>query len=378
MFKEPSNSVSSSDAVRLIMLLDIKVKPDYEALLCNLRREGTPKRVHFMELFLDGEIKQVIINRYGIGSDIPSDDPYYYWKMEIELQRFLGYDYVSCGVENFAFPRELLQAEDTTTQQGQKRSVRSWTDEHKGPINSWEDFERYPWPDPSKFSTNALEWLSKNLPDDMCIVAGCHSIFEQVTWLMGYQFLCYAIHDMPDLVDAMFEKIGSLFNEAAKLLVQFERVKILFGGDDMGFKTQPMVAPEILINKSFPWHRNNARIAHDAGKLYILHSCGNLIPLMDSLINYVQIDGRHSFEDEIEPVTLAKQRYGSRIAVIGGIDMHFLCTADAQSIRKRVRETLDICLPGGGYCLGSGNSVANYVPVDNYLVMIDEGRRYCA
>lgn len=360
------------------MLLNINVKPDYEALLCNLRREGTPKRVHFMELFLDGEIKQVIINRYGIGSNIPNSDPYYYWKVEIELQRFLGYDYVSCGIENFNFPRELLQAEDTTTQQGQKRAIRSWTDEHKGPINSWEDFERYEWPDPSKFGTTTLEWLSKNLPDDMCIVAGCHSIFEQVTWLMGYQFLCYAIHDMPDLVDAMFEKIGGLFNEAAKLLAQFERIKILFGGDDMGFKTQPMVAPDVLINKAFPWHRNNARIAHDAGKLYILHSCGNLTPLMESLINYVQIDGRHSFEDEIEPVTLAKQRYGSRIAIIGGIDMHFLCTADEQSIRKRVRETLDVCLPGGGYCLGSGNSVANYVPVDNYLVMLDEGRRYCA
>lgn len=97
---------------------------------------------------------------------------------------------------------------------------------------------------------------------------------------------------------------------------------------------------------------------------------------MDSLINYVQIDGRHSFEDEIEPVTEAKKRYGSKIALLGGIDVHFLCTASERHIRKRVRETLDICLLGGGYCLGSGNSVANYIPVDNYLIMMDEGRRY--
>ena len=33
-------------------------------------------------------------------------------------------------------------------------------------------------------------------------------------------------------------------------------------------------------------------------------------------------------------------------------------------------------MPGGGYCLGSGNSVTNYIPVDNYLIMMDEGRRY--
>ena len=96
-----------------------------------------------MELFLDGEIKWSIINRYGIGSDIPKDDPYHYLKMEIALQRFLGYDYVSSGIEGFGFPRDVLRANDTTDIENQKRSIRGWTDEHKGPVNSWEDFEKY-------------------------------------------------------------------------------------------------------------------------------------------------------------------------------------------------------------------------------------------
>jgi uroporphyrinogen decarboxylase len=358
------------------MLLDIPVKPDCEALLANLRREGTPERVHYLELFLDGEVKQSIIKRYGIGSEISEDDPYRHWKMEIELQRLLGYDYLTCDIEGLSFPRDTLYAEDTTVVAGQKREQRNWTDEHSGPVNSWEDFEKYTWPDPAGFTTYNLEWLSANLPDDMCIFSNCHSIFEQVTWLMGYERLCYAIHDTPDLVDAMFEKIGSIFHEAAKLIAQFDRVAILFGGDDMGFKTGPMVAPEVLINGSFPWHRKNAQVAHDAGKLYMIHACGDLSLLMDSLINYVRIDGRHSFEDEIEPVVEAKRKYGSQIALLGGIDMSFLCLASEEQIRKRVRETLDVCLPGGGYCLGSGNSVANYIPVENYLVMMDEGRRY--
>ena len=58
------------------------------------------------------------------------------------------------------------------------------------------------------------------------------------------------------------------------------------------------------------------------------------------------------------------------------IDVDFLCRADEQTIRKRVRETLEICMPGGGYCLGTGNSVANYIPIDNYLVMLDEGAKF--
>ena len=64
------------------------------------------------------------------------------------------------------------------------------------------------------------------------------------------------------------------------------------------------------------------------------------------------------------------------IALLGGIDLDFLCRSEPEAIRERVRDTLNICLPGGGYCLGTGNSVANYIPLDNYLAMLDEGLLY--
>ena len=33
------------------------------------------------------------------------------------------------------------------------------------------------------------------------------------------------------------------------------------------------------------------------------------------------------------------------------------------------------CADKGGFCLGAGNTVASYIPVENYLVMLDEGRK---
>jgi uroporphyrinogen decarboxylase len=58
--------------------------------------------------------------------------------------------------------------------------------------------------------------------------------------------------------------------------------------------------------------------------------------------------------------------------------MDFLCRAGEAEVRQRVRRTLEACQPGGGYCLGTGNSVANYIPLGNYLAMLDEGRRFGA
>ena len=107
----------------------------------------------------------------------------------------------------------------------------------------------------------------------------------------------------------------------------------------------------------------------------ILHSCGKLDDIMDDLIDYVGIDAKHSFEDKIMPVTEAKKKYGDRITILGGVDVHFLCTASKEQIREYVDRVIDVCAPGGGYALGTGNSVANYIPVKNYLTMLDEGRK---
>jgi uroporphyrinogen decarboxylase len=115
---------------------------------------------------------------------------------------------------------------------------------------------------------------------------------------------------------------------------------------------------------------------HESGRPLMLHSCGNLREIMEDLMEDVRIDAKHSFEDTIQSVEEAKRLYGARIAVLGGIDVDFLCRADERQVRERVRRTLNRCLPGGGYCLGTGNTVTNYMPLDNYLAMLDEGRRF--
>ncbi|MBI3974304.1 MAG: hypothetical protein HY332_23745 [Chloroflexi bacterium] len=362
-------------------LLRVPVKPDWEALCANLRREGTPRRVHFMELYEDAEIKREVIRRFGLAADVNPDDPHAALRREIAVQRLLGYDAVVCAVQWPGFPRSQHDAPDTagdTAARSQSRGTRKWTDEHRGPIGTWEEFERYPWPRADQIRTDDLEWLARELPEDMCIYSGCHSVFENVTWLMGYETFCLSLYDQPDLVRAMFERVGSCLYEVCQVLVQLPRVDLLFGGDDMGFNLQTMAPPQVLVEQSLPWHKKMAALAHERGRLYLLHSCGNLRAIMPALIEDVQIDARHSFEDAIEPVTEAKRAWGDRIALIGGVDMDLFCRGTQAQIRQRVRQILDVCLPGGGYCLGAGNTVANYVPLENYLTMLDEGRRYAA
>jgi uroporphyrinogen decarboxylase len=69
-------------------------------------------------------------------------------------------------------------------------------------------------------------------------------------------------------------------------------------------------------------------------------------------------------------------RYGSRIAAVGGIDVDLLARGTEDQVRRRTRTVLEHCAPGSGYVLGTGNTVTNYMPVGNYLAMLDEGQRF--
>ena len=144
----------------------------------------------------------------------------------------------------------------------------------------------------------------------------------------------------------------------------------------MGFKTSTLISPSDLKKYVLPWHKKIAELAHEHNLLYILHACGNLEPVMEDLIEEVKIDAKHSFEDEIMPVTEFKKKYGKRIAVLGGVDVDKLTRLKEKDLRIYVRKILDDCMPEGGYALGSGNSIANYIPVENFLIMLDEGLRW--
>jgi uroporphyrinogen decarboxylase len=354
----------------------VAVRPDWESFRDCVLRRGTPRRVHHVELILDGEMQQAIVDRYGVEEGLDRSDPFFDLRRQAALQAFLGYDYVVCGLDGMVWTYRHDVAEDTAVE-GRRTSGREFMNEHRGPIASWDDFERYPWPDPAKATTRALEWYERNLPDGMCVVAGLTSHYaEQLSWLMGYETLCYALHDQRDLVRAIFERVDAFTVAEVELYLQFDRVRFVWGSDDMGFRTGLLISPADTREFALAGHRRIAAMAHGAGRPYFLHSCGNLADIRRDLLEDVAIDAKHSFEDAIESVIDARRTWGDRVALLGGMDVDFLCRSDELAIRKRVRDTIAACLPGGGWCLGTGNTAANYIPVENFLAMIDEGRRW--
>jgi uroporphyrinogen decarboxylase len=350
-------------------MVDGRREPNFDLLRRALLRQGELERVPLLELFADREI---IAHVLGIQANIPEDEKERWTRLKVEFWTRLGYDAIWLGAGPDLVTRQV-SAEDTATL---KRAQRDWYAAELGILTSWADFERYPWPRSADADFSQIELAARLIPPGMGILASVMGALEPVMWLMGYAPFALALYDDPDLVAALFDRLASIYAPVAEALLDMDAVGGLFVGDDMGFKTATMIAPEHLRRYVFPYHKRLARMAHDRGKVYVLHACGNLEAVMDDLIDDVRIDAKHSYEDVIIPVTQFKAKYGHRIGVVGGIDMDFLCRASEAEVRARVRSVLDATMPGGGYALGTGNTVANYVPVRNFLAMVEEGHRW--
>ncbi len=352
--------------------------PDIERFVGVIRGEIVPKRPPLAELFLDHEVEREIAQAHlGLDWVEPSADRdamAAYLRNRTEVYYRMGYDYirVTGGAD---FPATSLDVADTAEL---SRGDRHWANEACGPIASWEDFEKYPWPDPAKADLWHYEYAAKNLPEGMGLFVCPTSGFLEIPLdtLLGYTNLCYLIYEQPDLVEAVFQRVGDIICAAYERLIGLPNLRGFFQGDYMGFKTGTLVSPDQLRTLVLPWHKKMADLAHRNGLLYMLHSCGNLEAITEDLISDVGIDARHSYEDEGNSVIDFKARYGDRVTILGGVDVDKLARLPEAELRAHVRTVIETCMPGGRFALGSGNTVCNYIPVENYFAMVEEALNY--
>ena len=354
--------------------------PDFAQLEQVLRGEREPRRVHLVELLIDHEVLQAITERWLGGQWIPEtgDTREPFIRQLVTLYYRLGYDYVPVPQWptlwiNHPSPG-WQQTEDTAEL---SRGERDWANEARGLVCSWEEFERFPWDD-IRADISVYEIAASNLPEGMKIAVNTNFFEHVLETLLGYEGLFYTLYDDPDLVAQVFARWGQKTYDFYQSVVEMDEVGVLFHADDLGFKTSTLLSPEALRRFFLPWLKEFAALAHEHGKMFWYHSCGDLYStgVIEDLIDEVQIDAFHSFQDVILPVVDFKAHYGDRVATLGGIDMDKLVRLDEARLRDYVQSVLDQCMPGGRFALGTGNSVANYVPLRNYTIMLEEARRW--
>jgi len=335
------------------------VKPDFNNLLKVLRRE-VPDRPTLFEFFLNDPLYRQLA-----GPEISAmTDKLAPYRLLIHAYKNAGYDYTTVKGSDFYFPTAEVKKEKT-------RSLNQGF-----VITDRESFERYKWLEPDDYDYSWLDDIQEELPEGMkLIIWGPGGVLENVIALVGYENLCYMIYEDPDLVQDIFDAVGSRLLRYYEICAPYASVGALISNDDWGFKTQTMLSPRDMRKYVFPWHKKIVEAIHKAGKPAILHSCGYAEDIMPDIIEDMKFDAKHSFEDLIMPVEEAYEKWGNRIAILGGIDLDFICRSTPEEIEERCEAMLERTASRGGYALGTGNSVPEYVPVENYFAMISTAKK---
>jgi len=338
----------------------IKREPDYEQFLKVLNRTGKPAHLPFYEHHASAGF---ISTRTDTKFDqmIPDSDEYLKTYMDFWLG--MGFDCIPME-RPLILPSELHEGGAGESHGSEAYAV----------IKSREDFIKFPWPDESNpINFYAFERTAQMLPDGARIVAGVSmGPYEWASRLMGTVGMSYLLADDPELVDMVFDKIGRLIVAANKTLAGMSGICAQRQGDDLGFNTATFLPPDLLRKNVFPVYKSIADIAHGAGRPFILHSCGNLEKVYEDIIA-CGVDAKHSFEDNIIPVGAFKKQYGDRITPLGGLDVDIICRSSKEDIRKYTIKLIEQCYYDGYWTLGTGNSLTDYMPVENYITVLETG-----
>ncbi len=369
----------------MVMERPFKEGADFEHLRSVITRETREGPVPMIELFADPEIMSEVtgidfpadrtMELITPGSDLSEEQlelGVRLLDLSLAFSRTVGYDHVTV-IPVLPLPRTRKHLKENPRQQGM---VRLWENEHEGLITSRQEFEAFPWPSPDQVLVIPIDYLAGKMPEGMKAISFWYGIFEDLKRLMGIENMAIKSIEEPDLLDDILERLTELAVAAVDKAAAHPATGAIFYGQDMGFNQSTLLSPDFLREHVLSRDRRIAEACHKHGKLFLYHSCGQVDALMEDLIQDVGIDAKHSFQDNIEPVEKTYEKYGRRIAILGGVDVDLLSRGAPEEVRIRTREILDACAPAGGFCIGSGNSVTNFCRIENYYAMVDEVREW--
>ncbi len=332
-------------------------RPNIETFIKTLRCKPADY-IPLAELGIAPQIKEQFLNR-----------PVQTVKDDLEFWYTAGYDYIKLQPDvKYTIGGELTELGDDAT--------REWATEAGGLIQSWEDFETYPFPKPEDVAYTRFDELRSELPDGMGIVGQYGDIFTLSWELMGLENYSFALYENPKLVQAITDKIGATILSMFRHMADDDSVRVLWYSDDIAFNTGLLMSPDVLRTYFFPWLKAIGNLAREAGKPLIYHSDGVLFEVLDDILA-CGVHALHPIEPKAMDIRQVRAQVGGRLALIGNLDVGDVLTQGTpDTVRSAVKKNIEWMGSAPGYCLGSGNSIPEYVPIENYRAMLEAAYEY--
>jgi len=230
----------------------------------------------------------------------------------------------------------------------------------------------YEWPDPQgldDWDSLAGEYAGHS---EIFRLAGfAMGLFERAWIMRGFENFMMDLVDHPDFVNELLDGILETHLRMMDLVVQRIPLEGYFGGDDWSDQRGVMMGLENWRRFFKPRLARMIARCHELEHPYILHSCGNVLPLVDDLLE-IGLDGLESLQPEAMDVYELKRRMSGRMALVGGMGVQStLRFGTPEEVREETERLTCELGRGGGYVLATAKPMMEDIPTENAAAFIE-------
>ena len=216
------------------------------------------------------------------------------------------------------------------------------------PLKSWDDWTKLYIPDirePRRWE--GLEGARERAGDKF-LIAGGISIYERVHFIRGLENTWVDIYEARPQLERLIDVLVDMNLYAIERYAAAGADGYMWC-DDWGLQNKLMISPQHWREIWKPRYARVYQAAHDAGLLTFLHSCGNIVDILDDFIE-VGLDVIEMDQQENMGLELLGRRFGGRITFWGPVDIqNTMVYGTLDEIRAYCREMVKwLGCPEGG------------------------------
>jgi len=212
--------------------------------------------------------------------------------------------------------------------------------------------------------------------------AGTGCIINTAGFLRGMeQVLIDLVTDDPAGLLLIDRFIDIQFQVIARTLDAAEGgVDFLWMGEDLGTQLRPLISTETFRKHIRPRHQRFIDLAKAHDLPVMIHTCGSSSwayeDYIDMGVNVV--DTLQPEAEDMSPEYL-KRTFGGRLAFHGCISTAGpVAFGTVDDVVADCRRTLEVMMPGGGYCFAPTHALQDNSPTENVVAMYEAAHRFGA
>jgi uroporphyrinogen decarboxylase len=237
-----------------------------------------------------------------------------------------------------------------------------------------DEYERYPWPDPSRCDFAALARKAA-LEPGRAHMLDFISIFEIYTSMRSFENALADLYVEKELASYALERITAIQLEYIRRAFDAagDHLDMVYFSDDMGMQDRQLISTEVWDEMMGPCAERIIDLVHSRGKKVFYHTDGSAPEIVDRLVS-MGIDILNPIQHVCPGMERdrLKNLYGKKLTFHGAVENQMVLPFGTPAeVRKETHDCMRILGKGGGYIVASCHNLQPNTPLANIRAMYD-------